>query len=679
MKKRLLTVLSLLLCVALLLCACSSSPSGSSSDNPSNNQKDPEKEIDENIENLIEARISVWDGSVADSFSSGTGAPDDPYIIASAAELAYVGKRCAEGHNFTDEFLVLDCNINLNGLEWDPIAKYSSTIAYGPGLIDDPRYEGFQGHFDGNGYFVSNYVINENLTEDDKYVCFGLFGCVKFGTVENLTVKDFKITVTGNSCSVGGLAGECVGTSSFRNCHVIGGSITTYVVYNHIFSGGLIGVVRTDSHEGYDKCATIISECSANTNLSVSCLINRKTVYISQEDGDKYYTDLVAYSVGGLVGAHYGTQSITTNCFSDGSIYVSTSNKKEEEDALSVHCSIGGLMAYTNSALVENCYSSVNIISEQDVSLEGFGGLIGFVEDGTVYKCYSSGTLTVNYSNHHTPCGGLVGIAERSSIMDCFTTGQFSWHNKNNYGKFLVGYAELKDEDTIENCYVSSACKIKEMAPTSEPYEDDKYYTIVEADRLTSKEFLMNKLGFEERPANVGPDLDAALHYAGWILSDGSLPKMHYEETVKENANVAPNEDTPEVNERIASFIGKKAEDAIAKFGTDYTMYGMSLFFSNVQVSFALGTYSGTLLGTEEIVAINIGGERDLGDGLNSSMTYNALKDAVKADIPFPSYLEIDGKYIVSVDVGKYVYVYTWSTEDYDTEKCDFVTITQKS
>ena len=329
-------------------------------------------------------------------------------------------------------------------------------------------------------------------------------------------------------------------------------------------------------------------------------------------------------------------------------------------------------MAYTNSALVENCYSSVNIISEQDVSLEGFGGLIGFVEDGTVYKCYSSGTLTVNYSNHHTPCGGLVGIAERSSIMDCFTTGQFSWHNKNNYGKFLVGYAELKDEDTIKNCYVSSACKIKEMAPTSELYEDDKYYTIVEADRLTSKEFLMNELGLQERPANIVNDPYAALNYSGWVITDGELPKMHYENSVNEDSN----EETVVIDKNIASFIGKKAEDAIAKFGTDYSVSGMSLYFSSAKISFALGNYSGTLLGTEEIVAINIGGENDIGNGLNSSMTYNDLKAAVNEDIPFPSYLEMDGVYITAVVKGDLRYSFIWNTEEYDIVPCSYVVIT---
>ena len=61
MKKSLFIALVLLLCLAMLLTGCS----GNSS-TPNNN--DLEKEIEVNIENLKEAKVSVWDGTIADSF-----------------------------------------------------------------------------------------------------------------------------------------------------------------------------------------------------------------------------------------------------------------------------------------------------------------------------------------------------------------------------------------------------------------------------------------------------------------------------------------------------------------------------------------------------------------------------------------------------------------------------------
>lgn len=664
MKKSLFVALTLLLCLAMLLTGCS----GNSS-TPNNN--DPEKEIEENIENLKEAKVSVWDGTIADSFSNGDGSQVDPYVIGSAAELAYVSKLCAEGHNFSGEFLELNCNINLNGLEWDPIGKYSPRMSYEARPTNTPEFKDFQGNFDGNGYFVSNYVINKSITEDDEFENYGLFGSVRTATIENLIVKNFEIMVRGDMGSVGGLVGESVDTCYFRNCHATSGSVSTYVVGGHITSGGLIGTVDADSSENEDKCATYILDCSAKTNISVSCPISQKPIYISSEDGDKYYTDLISYDVGGLIGNHYGTQSTTLNCFSAGNIYVSTANTEEEEDALMYYSHIGGLMAYTNSAVVKNCYSSVNITSKKDVGLEGFGGLFGMAEKVTISNCYSSGNLKFEKTKYHLPCGGLIGES-KCTVENCFVVGNYTWSNTNKNNNFLIGKSWTQDVYSIDNCYVSSSCKIKEMTPTSNPDRyDTEHYSVVDKNSFTNKDFVLNKLGFEEKPANVTDDPYAVPDYSGWVITDDELPKMYYEETIKE--------ETVEVKENIASFVGKKAEDAIAKFGTDYTMSGMSLYFSGAQISFSLGNYSGTLLGTEEIVAINIGGERDLGNGLNSSMTFNALKEAVKQDIPVPSYLEIDGTYMTTVDKGNYTYVYTWSTENYDTEKCDYVSITKKN
>lgn len=664
MKKSLFAVMAMLLCMTMLFTGCTGN--GSSSNN-----KDPEKEIEENIENIKDARVSVWDGSIADSFSNGDGSQIDPYVISSAAELAYVSKLCAEGHNFSGEFLELDCNINLNGLEWDPIGKYSPRMSYEARPTNTPEFKDFQGNFDGNGYFVANYVINKNVTEDDKYENFGLFGSVRTATIQNLIVKNFKITVEGNKGCVGGLVGRCVDTSYFKNCHATSGSVSTYVIAGHMSSGGLIGSIVPDSSENEDKCATVVLDCSANTSVSVSCPINRKPQYTTSDSDEPFYMDLISYDAGGLIGSHTGTQGTTMNCFSSGSIYVSTANTEKEEDALMNSSYIGGLMAYTNSSIVKNCYSSVDIISKKDVGLEAFGGLFGMAKNATITKCYYSGELTIEKTKYHMPCGGLIGQSS-CNVEDCFVVGKYIWSNTNKYNDFLIGKPQTQDVYTIDNCYVSATCRIKEMSPTGDlDRYSGEHYTVVDSDSFINKDFITNKLGFEEKPSEIVDEPYAVPDYPGWVITDGELPRMYYENTIKE--------ETVKISEDIASFVGKKAEDAIAKFGTDYTMSGMSLYFSNAQVSFSLGNYTGTLLGTEEIVAINIGGERDLGNGISSSMTYTALKEAVKKDVPVPSYLEIDGTYILSVDIGKYTYVYTWSTENYDTEKSDYVSITKKN
>lgn len=664
MKKILFVTMSLLLCVATLLTGCSKNSSV-------HNNNISEKTIEEIFENSKKAKVSVWDGTIADSFSKGDGSQVDPYIIGSAAELAYVSKLCAEGHNFSGEFLKLKCNINLSGLDWDPIGKYSPRNSYGARPTNTPEFKDFQGNFDGNGYFISNYVIYKSIDEDDGVENYGLFGSVRTATIENLIVKNFKIMVRGYNFSVGGLVGESVDTCYFRNCHAINGSVSAYVIGGNVSSGGLIGTVNNDSSENEGKCATYTLDCSANTNISLSCLIDQKSFYISSEDDDKHYTNTIAYNVGGLIGNHRGTLSTTLNCFSAGNIYVSTANTEEEENALGKFSYIGGLMAYTNSTAVKNCYSSVNITSEKDVRLEGFGGLFGMVERATISNCYSSGDLKIKSTEYNLPCGGLIGKSD-CTVENCFVVGNYTWSNENKNSNFLIGKSWTPGEYFIDNCYVSSSCKIKEAAPTSDPDRyDTRDYAVVDKSRFTNKDFVLSKLGFEEKPANVTFGPNNIQDYPGWVIIDGELPKMYYEETIEEKPY--------EVKKNIASFVGKKAKDAITEFGEDYTMSGASLCFPNTQISFTLGNYSGTLLGTEKIVAVNIGDERDLGNGLSSSMTFIDLKEAVKQDIPVPSYLEIDGTYTTSVDRGNYTYIYTWSTENYDTEKCDYVSIIKRT
>ena len=43
---------------------------------------------------------TVWDGSVAESFNSGTGTQEDPYIIKTAEELAYLSQQVNWGYDY---------------------------------------------------------------------------------------------------------------------------------------------------------------------------------------------------------------------------------------------------------------------------------------------------------------------------------------------------------------------------------------------------------------------------------------------------------------------------------------------------------------------------------------------------------------------------------------------------
>ncbi len=128
---------------------------------------------------------SVWDGSIAKSFHSGTGNIDDPYIIEDGSELAYFftvinGKNYLEYFN---KYYVLNNNIDLDGKDFS-FAKSNKK---------------FSGHFDGQGYSIFNFKLSKKYydSEDDTYN-YSLFNDLSGATVENLNIRDVSIILGGD-------------------------------------------------------------------------------------------------------------------------------------------------------------------------------------------------------------------------------------------------------------------------------------------------------------------------------------------------------------------------------------------------------------------------------------------------------------------------------------------------
>ncbi|NLX78925.1 MAG: hypothetical protein GXY95_03475 [Clostridiales bacterium] len=63
---------------------------------------------------------AVWDGTVADGFAVGTGSKDDPYLIQTAEELAFLAFSVADGNTYYDKYFKLENDIVLNNTS----AKY---------------------------------------------------------------------------------------------------------------------------------------------------------------------------------------------------------------------------------------------------------------------------------------------------------------------------------------------------------------------------------------------------------------------------------------------------------------------------------------------------------------------------------------------------------------------------
>ena len=137
----------------------------------------------------------VWSGKIATQYAGGTGAVNDPYLIATGEQLALLASTAVRAplltsgvfYKLTDDIILNDTQAtewyngkNVN--QWFYDYSYSSI--------------GFLGHFDGAGHSVSGICNNEAGLCNGKVVLgsYGLFGALgSSAVVENVAVKNLYI------------------------------------------------------------------------------------------------------------------------------------------------------------------------------------------------------------------------------------------------------------------------------------------------------------------------------------------------------------------------------------------------------------------------------------------------------------------------------------------------------
>ncbi len=159
-------------------------------------------------------------------YSGGSGTADDPYQIATAADLIALG----ETPDDYDKHFILTADIDLDPNL--PGGKVFDRAVIAPVTVERSGYsttiegEPFVGVFDGDGHSILRLTI-----EGDG--CLGLFGRVTSGgDIRNLTVVN--VDVLGFGSRVGGLVGLCDGGTVTHCC-------STGTVGGDHYVGGLVG------------------------------------------------------------------------------------------------------------------------------------------------------------------------------------------------------------------------------------------------------------------------------------------------------------------------------------------------------------------------------------------------------------------------------------------------------
>ena len=229
----------------------------------------------------------AWDGETKTQPEKGTGTAEDPYIIASGENLAWLCDQVNSGS--ADLSASLSDNINLNGKSWAGIGTYSSQYA---------------GTLDGQGHTISGLSGSVGLV---SRMAAG-------GTVKDLTV----IGQVSGDMNVGGIVSYCYGT--VENC-LYGGTVENSNSYS---TGGIVGALQKGGR--IIGCVNTADITNTFANYASDIYTGGIAGYSYGEIRNCYSTGDVTTDtsrtnkcIGGFAGRIYADGTVK-NCYSTGTV-----------------------------------------------------------------------------------------------------------------------------------------------------------------------------------------------------------------------------------------------------------------------------------------------------------------------------------------------------------------------
>ena len=338
------------------------------------------------------------DGRRGDSFAGGTGTQDDPYLIETAEQLAYLSYLIYSGttdpqysqyisgnYYFTGAYFKQTANIDLSDYYWQPIGIYYNR---GGTRIQNA----FSGYYDGGDFSISGLFTSA----DDYGEGVGLFGYVELQNIDFLpTIKNVHIEnafIQGVNY-VGGIVGQCFTRMNITNC-----SFSGTISATGDYVAGIIGQID-GAYGGQDDqyVMSTISECE---NLGDITGID----YVAGIIGDYRAVNIIScYNNAPVQGENYvagiagnssgdnGKAGVYKFCYNNGNI-----------TGISY---VGGIFGRGDG---DNCYNTGTVTGSSNY----VGGIAG---SGSCVNCYNTGAVT--------GANGVGGVSGSSTSTACFNVG----------------------------------------------------------------------------------------------------------------------------------------------------------------------------------------------------------------------------------------------------------------
>lgn len=328
---------------------------------------------------LVMAILMPYGGAWAQTTkrpASGDGTVNKPFLISTAAELAWFRDHVNENYDNVKSSAKLTADIDLSDFchaaddskiekSWVPIGNSNNK---------------YQGTFDGNNKTITNLYINASQLN------VGLFGYTYEGTIKNLTFEYANVTNTNSYAGV--LVGNAYGGSTLQNikisntCQIKGGNYTGGIAGS--LDGNASNCVNYATVQGKEDVGGLFGYYSRTGNSMTACA---------------NYGNVTATSntVGGLVG--YYSSGTIQDCANYGNIE-GTNN-------------VGGMAGYVSKGKMQNVFCYGNVSATNNTKR---GGMVcGYSSKGVtegMVAYYSGAKLTVNSQEQTVKAFGSDNLSE---------------------------------------------------------------------------------------------------------------------------------------------------------------------------------------------------------------------------------------------------------------------------
>lgn len=411
--------------------------------------------------------MSLFTASSA-KFSGGAGTEADPYLIATAADLASFSSLCASASaaQYLSAFYRQTRDIDA-----------SSLAGYVP--AGSSEEDAFKGSYDGCGHKISGLKLT--FTGENAKPC-GMFGYTSGARIRNLELKDVSISSEGQY--VGAVAGSASGTefekitvsgkiSSTANisfdgytCTLIGG-VAGYGINSAFRSctldGQVHGVTAIGGAVGYSSGCTVenflltenaVSEGDSHFIGGVAGRARMNTV-IRNSDIKGSVSSYNGNYLGGFVGQF--TSGVIEKCTYHRCATISSHLNHVGGIAGTLQCTDSAASGEAFPGKIVDCVSEGPVVGCQNTA-----GIVGYFSAGaghpaSVENCVSRGDIVQNGYNStaNLPyyAGGIVGQISDSggcSVISCASYGEVTTCGHTAGG--IAGYIVSKVHTVIDSC-----------------------------------------------------------------------------------------------------------------------------------------------------------------------------------------------------------------------------------